>query len=200
MSLYFSVRARALASLVGAVSQITATLVMGSFLDWQRFSLNTRARVSYIVMMSLIGGCWVWGIVVQHDYNAHKPSLDWNDEGFGRGWALYVFWQANFALTYNYGYWLVGYMAKEHREIVRYTSVVRAVEAAGQCVASGISSTTTPLIVSTGVNFGLWGLAVLPTYLVVRRIGVSLHGADGEKEEGTSESKDGEVKQLEEKQ
>lgn len=56
-----------------------------------------------------------------------------------------MFLQVNFALTYNYGYWLVGYMAKEHREIVRYTSVVRSLEAAGQCVASGISSTATPV-------------------------------------------------------
>lgn len=35
------------------------------------------------------------------------------------------------------------------------------------------------LIVSTGLNFAWWGLAVIPTYFVVRQIGVSLHGADG---------------------
>ncbi|KAF2500056.1 MFS general substrate transporter [Lophium mytilinum] len=196
VSLYFTVRARALASLVGAVSQICATLIMGSFLDWQRFSLNTRAKVSYIAMMLLLGGCWVWGIVVQRGYSHHKPALDWNDSGFGRGWALYVFWQVNFALTYNYGYWLVGYMAKEHREIVRYTSVVRAVEAAGQCVASGISSTKTPLIRETGVNFALWGLAVIPTYLVVKNIGVTLYGADGEKDETPKLAEDG-LKEVE---
>jgi hypothetical protein len=145
VSLYFSVRARALGSLVSAVAQITATLIMGSFLDWQRFSLNQRARYSYMFIMTLIGSCWVWGVVVQDGYTKHKPALDWNSSGFGRGWALYVLWQVNFALTYNYGYWLVGYMAKEPKEIVRYTSAVRAIEAAGQCVASGISSTKTPV-------------------------------------------------------
>lgn len=118
---------------------------MGSFLDWSRLTLAQRARYSYIFIMSLIGGCWIWGIVVQHDYTKHKPALDWNDNGFGRGWALYVLLQVTFALTYNYGYWLVGYMAKDSKEIPRYTSVVRALEAGGQCVSSGISSTKTPV-------------------------------------------------------
>lgn len=58
---------------------------------------------------------------------------------------LDVFQQVEFALTYNYGYWLMGFLSKEPAEVVRYTSVCRAVEAAGQCVASGISSTSAPV-------------------------------------------------------
>lgn len=96
-------------------------------------------------MMSLIGGCWAWGTVVQVGYSRHKPSLDWDDDGFGRGWALYIFWSINFSLAYNYGFWLIGLMARGPKEVVRYMSVARAVEAAGQCIASGISSTSAPV-------------------------------------------------------
>jgi len=32
--------------------------------------------------------------------------------------------------------------------------------------------------VSTGLNFAWWGLAVVPTYFLVRQIGVNLNGAD----------------------
>lgn len=95
LSLYFSVRARALASLVSALGQITANIFFGSFLDWKRFTLNERARCSYIGMMALFGGTWIWGAVIQHDYEANKPSLDWADSGFGRGWAFYIFLQIN---------------------------------------------------------------------------------------------------------
>ncbi|TVY81455.1 UNC93-like protein [Lachnellula suecica] len=179
MSLYFSVRSRALASLVSALAQIVATLIFGSFLDWTRFSLRTRAIASYLFMMSLIGACWVWGTVVQNGYSEHTPALDWDDGTFGRGWALYVFWQVNFALTYNWGYWLLGFMAKSPGEIVRYTSIARAAEAAGQCVSSGISSTSAPLISALGVNFGLWGIALIPAYFVVRQVGVIHVGATG---------------------
>lgn len=62
-------------------------------------------------------------------------------------------------------------MARNPAEIVRLTSTVRAVEAAGGAVASGISSTHAPLIAAVGVNFGLWALAVIPTWFVVRKVG-----------------------------
>lgn len=176
LSLYFSVRARALASLISALAQITATMLMGTFLDWSRFSLSVRARAGYLFIMALIGGCWVWGTVVQKGYTDNKPSLDWADGGFGRGWALYILWQVNWALTYNYGYWLVASLARTAADVPRLTSILRAMESAGQCVASGISSTTTPLITQVGISFGLWGLAVIPGYLVVRQIGIRYIG------------------------
>ncbi|KAL5001088.1 hypothetical protein BDV10DRAFT_199386 [Aspergillus recurvatus] len=171
LSLYFSVRARALASLISALAQITANFFFGSFLDWPRFNLNQRARFAYLSIMALFGGTWVWGAVIQHGYERVAPSLDWVDGGFGRGWAFYIMMQVNFALAYNYGYWLAGYVARSPADIIRLTSTVRAVEAAGGAVAAGISSTSAPLIAALGVNFGLWGLATVPTYFVVRRIG-----------------------------
>ncbi|TDZ58524.1 UNC93-like protein 2 [Colletotrichum trifolii] len=172
LSLYFSVRSRALASLVSALAQITANFFFGHFLDWTGFTINQRARFAYIGMMALFGGTWVWATVIQHEYGHHAPALDWEDTGFGRGWALYILLQVNFALAYNFGYWLAGYIARDAAEIVRFTSTVRAVEAAGGAVASGISSTHAPLIAAVGVNFGLWGVALVPTYLIVRSIGL----------------------------
>ncbi|KAL4960104.1 major facilitator superfamily domain-containing protein [Aspergillus stella-maris] len=176
LTLYFSVRARALASLISALAQITANFFFGTFLDWQRFILNQRARFSYIFIMALFGGTWIWGAVVQHGYEIHTPTLDWSNSGFGRGWAFYIMMQVNFALAYNYGYWLAGYVARGPAEIVRLTSTVRAVEAAGGAVASGLSSTSAPLIAALGVNFGLWGLAVVPTYFVARKVGLTDEG------------------------
>ncbi|KAL4790563.1 hypothetical protein BDV19DRAFT_393937 [Aspergillus venezuelensis] len=126
--------------------------------------------------MALFGGTWIWGAVVQHGYEIDTPTLDWADSGFGRGWAFYIMMQVNFALAYNYGYWLAGYVARGPAEIVRLTSTVRAVEAAGGAVASGLSSTSAPLIAALGVNFGLWGLAVVPTYFVARKVGVTDEG------------------------
>ncbi|KAH7024774.1 major facilitator superfamily domain-containing protein [Microdochium trichocladiopsis] len=178
LTLYFSVRARALASLISAVAQVVSTLLFGAFLDWRALSLNKRARYGYIFMMALIGGTWAWGTVVQRDYHLHKPSLDWSDDGFDRGWALYVFWQINFSLTYNYGFWLISWLAAEPKDAVRSMSVIRGVEAAGQAISSGISSTTVPLLTAMGINFALWGVAVIPAYLVVRGVGEKYLGPE----------------------
>ncbi|KAI1300839.1 MFS general substrate transporter [Xylaria venustula] len=175
---YFSVRSRALASLVSAVAQVISTLIFGVFLDWAHVNLNKRARYGYFFMVTLIGATWVWGTVVQHDYQLHKPALDWNDTGFGRGWALYIFWQINFSLAYNYGFWLISWLVKEPGDTVRIMSVARAAEAAGQAISSGIGSTTTPLLTILGINFALWGVVLVPTYLIVRKVGITHFGPE----------------------
>ncbi|KAI7784385.1 hypothetical protein LA080_010168 [Diaporthe eres] len=77
--------------LLSALAQVFTTLVFGAFLDWTSLSSNRRARYGYIFMMPLIGGCWAWGSVVQVGYSQNKPSLDWDDHEFGRGWAPYIF-------------------------------------------------------------------------------------------------------------
>ncbi|KAL4925264.1 uncharacterized protein BDV17DRAFT_294661 [Aspergillus undulatus] len=163
LTLYFSVRARALASLVSALAQITANFFFGTFLDWKRFTLTQRPRYSYIFIMALFGGTWIWGAVVQHDNELNVPTLDWVDSGFGRGWVFYIMIQVNLGPA----------------ETIRLTSTVRAVEAAGGAVASGLSSTSAPLIAALGVNFGLWGLAVVPTYFVARKVGLNSEGEAG---------------------
>lgn len=85
------------------MSQIIANIFFGSFLDWQRFSLNQRARYSYIFMMAVFGGTWVWGTVVQHGYEINAPALDWVDSGFGRGWGFYIMMQVNlYAAHFDY--------------------------------------------------------------------------------------------------
>lgn len=63
-------------------------------------------------------------------------------------------------------------MARGPAEVIRFTSTVRAVEAAGGAVASGIRSTHAPLPAAVGVNLGLWGLALIPTYIVVRSLNI----------------------------
>lgn len=104
MSLYFSVRSRALVSLVTALAQVLATGIMGTFLDWKRLTLNQRTRYEFLGMMVLSGGVWVWAVTIQHEYQQNKPALNWDDVAFGEGWGLYVFQQVEFSLSYKYWY------------------------------------------------------------------------------------------------
>jgi hypothetical protein len=172
MTLHFSTRSRALASLITALAQILATALMGTFLDYKRLTITQRARIGFLTIMILSGGIWTWAIIIQHKYQLTNPALDWADSAFGEGWSLYVFQQVEFALTYNYGYWLIGFLAKRPAEIVRYSSVARGVEAAGQCVASGIASTSVLPIVSAGLIMAWWGIALPLGFVVVRSVGI----------------------------
>lgn len=91
---------------------------------------------------------------------------------------------------------LIGLMARDPKEVVRYMSVARAVEEAGQCIARDISPTSSPvckafhrqmktviltsaqLTVPLGLNFALWGVAAVPGFLVVRQAGILHCGPD----------------------
>lgn len=138
LTLYFSVRSRALASLVSALVQILGNLVTGMFLDWRTLTTNQRARYAFIAIMSLTGGTWVYAAVIQHEYSATSPKLDWIDSGWARGWFLYILIQLNFALVYNYMFWIIGSLSENANETVRWSALIRGVEAAGGAVA-GVS-------------------------------------------------------------
>ncbi|GJN91804.1 hypothetical protein Rhopal_004827-T1 [Rhodotorula paludigena] len=177
---YYSVRARALASLVAALVQILGNLLFGYFLDYQSLSLNKRAKYGFAGMMALHGGTWIWATIVQHDYETRvvKPAFDWSDPGFARGWVLYLFVQLCFSTIYNYAFWFIGGLARNSNEVVRFTSIIRSWESAGGAVASGIASTKTPLIAQVGVNFGLWAFCLPFSWILVRRIGLDENGND----------------------
>lgn len=157
-------RSRALASLVAAIVQIIGNVILGCFLDWQRLSVNARGRYAYIFMMALAGGTWVYAAVVQTGFSsaagesqsdfgdrlelksplAVAPAFDWDDKGWARAWVLYILIQLNFSIIYNHAFWTVGGLAKHPSEIIRFTSIVRGVEAAGGAVAGELDLVAWP--------------------------------------------------------
>jgi hypothetical protein len=121
--------------LISALVQILGNLVTGTFLDWGRFSVNQRARYAFIAIMSLTTGTWVYATIIQIDYSANNPKLDWVDQGWARGWFLYILVQLNFALIYNYMFWIIGGLTLNANDTVRWSALIRGIEAAGGAVA-----------------------------------------------------------------
>lgn len=69
--------------------------------------------------------------------------------------------------------------------MVRYAAILRGTESAWQAISYGIESV--PIIASVGgvyLNFGLWGISILPAWLLVRHLGAS----KTEEQEGDSET------------
>ncbi|KAL5334152.1 major facilitator superfamily domain-containing protein [Aspergillus crustosus] len=181
-SLWFSVRARALGSFVAAVMAIISGNLLGVFLD-SKLSLRLRSRGGFIIVLGLQGAWWLWGTIVVTDFHKKQPNFDWEDSGFGRGFPLYLFWTVGFQLNYMFLYFIVGNLAKDESEIVRIAGLLRGMESASQAVSYGLSSVS--IMASVGsvyMNFGLWAIALLPAWLVVKEIGVSLGDKKVERE------------------
>lgn len=101
-SLWFSVRARALGSFLSGIVAITAGNVLGKWLDTKKLSLKTRARGAFFGILGLQGAWWIWATILVTDFRSTRPTYDWVDPGFGKGFALFLFWVAGFQLNYMY--------------------------------------------------------------------------------------------------
>ncbi|EAW10006.1 DUF895 domain membrane protein [Aspergillus clavatus NRRL 1] len=193
LSLWFSVRARALGSFLSGIIALLVGNLLGAFLDTRRLSLRARSRGAFIVILGLQGAWWVWATVIVTEYHRTRPTYDWVDSGFGRGFALYLFWVAGFQLNYMYLYFVVSNLASNEEEVIRLASLLRGTESAAQAVSYGLDSVhIMGSVGSSYLNFGLWAIALLPAWLVVKEIGVSLGDKKVEREARQLENRGGE--------
>jgi len=79
-------------------------------------------------------------------------------------------------LALLYSLVFIGNVGDDPSQLVRVAAVVRGVESAGQSVSYGINSTSLRLDVVAGINAAQWLLALLPAYLVIKKIGITKDG------------------------
>ena len=73
-------------------------------------------------------------------------------------------------------------MAESEDQVIRYAALLRGTESAWQALSYGLTSVT--IMGEVGaiyINFGLWGIAILPAWLLVRHFGAEKehYGQDG---------------------
>jgi hypothetical protein len=89
---YFSIRSRALNSVLFQVIGIFSALAMGRLLDWDRFPRITRAKIGFVVILITAGTSWILAQIVQVHYSKVQPTLDWEHPSYGLGALVYCLW------------------------------------------------------------------------------------------------------------
>lgn len=169
---YFTVRSRALGSFLSAVCCMISGFFLGFLLDNKTLLNKKKARWGFIGVQALQAGIWIWSTVNQQQYTHDKPTFDWNDSGFGKAFGLYIFMAINFQLNYMYLYYAIGNLANSPQEIIRLSALLRGTESASQTVSYGLNSVQAlTTIGNSAINFGLWGISIIPASLVIWRIG-----------------------------
>lgn len=77
-----------------------------------------------------------------------------------------------FQLNYLFCYFLIGQLATNEQEVIRFAALLRGTESAWQAISYGLNSV--PVFASVGgvyLNFGLWGLSLFPAWLVIKHFG-----------------------------
>jgi hypothetical protein len=107
------------------------------------------------------------------DFRSSQPTYDWTSPGFGRAFAVFILLTAGFQLNYLFLYFIIGNFATRQDEVIRYAALLRGSESAWQAVSYGITSVT--VFAEVGAvywNFALWGVAIVPAWLVLREFGL----------------------------
>lgn len=172
LSLWFTVRARALGSFLSGIIAVTCGNALGFWLDRTSVKLSTRSRAAFVVIVTLQGAWWIWATVLVTKFRHSEPTYDWTSSGFGHAFVPYLFLTAGFQLNYLFCYFIIGQLSKDPGEVIRYAALLRGTESAWQAVSYGLNSIK--IFATVGgvyINFGLWAAAIVPAWLVVRHFG-----------------------------
>ncbi|KAL7812904.1 MFS general substrate transporter [Trichoderma aethiopicum] len=187
LSLWFSVRARALGSFLGGIVAIIIGNLTGWWLDQNKISLKVRARYTFWFIVVTQGAWWLWATIVSTRYRQTLPTYDWTDSGFGSAFGVYIFLTFGFQINYLFLYFVVTHIAKDQGQVIRYAALLRGTESAWQAVSYGLTSLT--VFAQVGgiyMNFALWALAIAPAWLVLRRFGEDKEEGQWDRESGSS--------------
>ncbi|PVI01886.1 MFS general substrate transporter [Periconia macrospinosa] len=168
---YFSVRARALSSLISPFFCIVGCFGLGFILDMKGVSQRRRAQYGLFTVVILNLGVYIWSIIIQNQFNAHNPGkIDWNEGLYPKSFLPYFFVQTTGPLSQSYMYWLLSSFATDAQSNVRNGAAFRCLEAVGQAISYGMNTQikTSPLI-GFCVTFGLMAIAVPPMLILVNQ-------------------------------
>ncbi|ODN84454.1 hypothetical protein L202_00403 [Cryptococcus amylolentus CBS 6039] len=168
LSLYFSVRARALSSLISPFFCIVGCFGLGYVLDLKNYSQRRRAQFGLALVVLTNAGVYIWSIIEQVKFIRDDPgAIDWSDKQYAAAFLPYFFVQTTGPLSQSYMYWVLSSFADNAQANVRNGAAFRCMEAIGQAVAYGMNTKvgSNPLV-GFCVTAGLM-VAALPTFLVL---------------------------------
>ncbi|KAI1868529.1 uncharacterized protein JN550_006445 [Neoarthrinium moseri] len=192
LATYFSVRSRALSSLVSPFFCIVGCFGLGFILDLKCLSQRRRAQLGLFTVVVLNLGVYIWSIVMQVRFNASDPgAIDWDDSLYASSFLPYFFVQTTGPLSQSYMYWLLSSFATDAQANVRNGAAFRCLEAVGQAIAYGMNTkTSTSPLIGMCVSFALMAVAVGPMIVLVNStpdripadvIAEEIHGVEVEK-------------------
>ncbi|KAE9981665.1 hypothetical protein EG327_006139 [Venturia inaequalis] len=144
LSLHFSVRARALSTLITPSITVPMVIAFGRLLDTKHWSQKTRAWISFAFWVIPQAACFIWIGLEYKSFGASDVSLDYILQP--RRWAAAYF---PYLIVFTTGYltqlslyWILGTFSVDTKSNARTGGLFRAFETAGQAVSYGINSSS----------------------------------------------------------
>ncbi|KAF4948818.1 hypothetical protein FGADI_9375 [Fusarium gaditjirri] len=144
LSLHFSVRARALSSLLLPILSIIEVMAFGKLLDRTRWSQTKRAWISFACWLIPQAACFIWIGIEYAKFGGGKLENALDYETHTRRWVEaylpYLIMQSTSYICQLSLYWIIGTFSTDAGSSARSGGLLRAFETAGQTVSYAINS------------------------------------------------------------
>ncbi|OBT73199.1 hypothetical protein VF21_08712 [Pseudogymnoascus sp. 05NY08] len=187
LALHFSVRARALSSLITPTVTIPMVVAYGRLMDQQRWSQIHRAWIGVLIWLIPQVGCFIWIGIEYSKFGTEKAALDYvlHTRQWAEAYLPYLLIFSTGYLTQLSLYWILGTFSTDVKSSARTGGLFRAFETLGQAVSYAINSNAAAdPRVALYVNCGLL-VAVVPCLVVlvgmvpVRPVGFDVDVGEG---------------------
>lgn len=154
---YYSLRTRALNSMVYWLTQIIGTFGLGLILDNKRITRRKRGIIGLTLTCIIVIATWIGGIFFQRTFtiNSKPPNVDWTSSKFGGPFVLYFMYGVSDAMWQSWCYWVMGTLSNESYKLARCAGFYKAFQSAGSAISFGVSSVGVPYMNQLGANFGM---------------------------------------------
>lgn len=143
LSLHFSVRSRALSSLITPIITIIMVMAYGQMLDMKRWSQAARAWLAFMLWLVPQIGCLIWiGIEYSKFGTEEGQGLDYgvNARRWAEAYLPYLIIFTTGYWTQLSLYWILGTFSTDVKANARTGGLFRAFETCGQAVSYAINS------------------------------------------------------------
>ncbi|KAG7806195.1 hypothetical protein KL921_004923 [Ogataea angusta] len=171
----FSVRARALNVLLTALIGGVVDVAGGAFLDCQKISVSSRAKISWIFIVVFETGFYIWGFIVQRNLTHSTDALDWSTGNYY--YDTYVpmqIFKIPTEFVFNWVFWVVSVQEFSSEENVYISGLIRAIESFGSMLSFLVGVTNSNDMVNLSVAASVfWAAVPSVTYLILKIIGTT---------------------------
>ncbi|KAF1959244.1 MFS general substrate transporter [Byssothecium circinans] len=164
---YFSVRARTLGALSSGIAATAANVIWGYVYDVKSISRPVLAKTTWVLFATLMFALFGWQVVNEKKYAEAVPkvTLDWDNEGFGRGFAVNVLFRFMNESHYMFVYWILGAFFDDIETLTLAVGLMRSFESLGSALSFGIGAIKIKPMVNLIVAFVMFAVAVPSTFV-----------------------------------
>ncbi|WWC58580.1 uncharacterized protein I303_101123 [Kwoniella dejecticola CBS 10117] len=145
LSLHFSVRARALSSLLIPTTVIPMVMAYGTMLDNKRWSQKKKGWIAFAMWAIPQAACLIW-TGIEYGKFAKEGKIAYDYSIHGKRWAeaylpYFIIFTTGYWTQLSI-YWVLGTFSSDVKSSSRTGGLFRAFETAGQAVSYGINANT----------------------------------------------------------